>query len=1153
MDTRYFFDQPVANAVINADIYALRPKGYGRWWEDVDFQTGPMKTGDYVWWEKTQSLRAQTADANGHATLTFSANAKDYQYYSCRSSWRSPLKECYVGIEVRATDGSGQVVTSAKAIRVYSSSTKVTMDSGDWLKRPGVGFDVTVTAVDMNGQPAAEKDVYLKVQTYTDNWQTRVVTSFHGKTGADGKLTIPLHLDQAGYYELVLTDRDTEDTYTYGTSDWVYVSAKSRQGDSSGYGEFQIQAERNQYKPYEKARLMITSSFDGPALLTFERGQVIHTRPVMLTAPLTEVEIDIIPEDAPNIFVVVNAWKGEYGTLEAILADQKKSYSSQSLRDARLFRAEVELIVDAGANRLNVTIEPDQASYQPRQEANLTVRVTDARNQPVQAELSLALVDEAIFSLSEDTSGLIFDAFYGRRGHAIQTYDTMALTRYLYYSVGRGGGGGGDIVLPSGPRSNFQDTAIWLPVIRTNAGGVADVRVTLPDNLTSWRVVVKAVTATTLVGEAITHIVTQKELLVRPVMPLELVVGDTVTLTAMVHNYGTQARTVLASLDAAGLTIESASRTSVSLAAGEMQPVTWQVTAAKAGEVSVTVRAVAGQMEDAVETKLPIRQRAVPAVASQVGDFSGEYTGVVVLPPRLLSGSSAEIKLSRSIGGNVMEGLEYLTGYPYGCVEQTMSRALPNAAVGRVLSKLGLEQPELVQKLPQLIDDGLQRLYGYQHDDGGWGWWFDDSTDIYQSAWVVFGLSVTKEAGYPVDARVIERGAKYLQEQLAGDGLKDVRARAYVLYSLARAGYGDRQQTLALVENVYALDPFSQAGLALALHALGEDDQARMVLSILDARAQVEDGRAYWSANRADGEYHSKTMSSAIRTTALGLTAYLQIAPDHQRIPQLVRYLMDKRQVQGWGSTNETAYTLLALTDYLMLAEQSEGDIAYQVLLNDRTLARGTFEPGQAGVTISLPVEQMRAGPNLVKVIQTGEGRLYYNLTSRLLQDLPSVDPSGALQISRAYVDVETNKRIQKIQPGQLVRVELIVKAVEEPLSYVMIEDHLPAGLEAINEKLNNTSHDGDHKVSDESSWEIVSRDFLQWEKFGYNNKEIRGGRVSFFVTTLPAGKVHLFTYLARATQSGVFSALPAEISAMYDTSAWGRSAGSMIEIGQAK
>ena len=85
--------------------------------------------------------------------------------------------------------------------------------------------------------------------------------------------------------------------------------------------------------------------------------------------------------------------------------------------------------------------------------------------------------------------------------------------------------------------------------------------------------------------------------------------------------------------------------------------------------------------------------------------------------------SGLHLELSRSIAGTLLEGLEYLTGFPYGCVEQTMSRALPNAVVGRALNQLGVTDPTLQAGLPPKINASVQRLYGYQHNDGGWGWW----------------------------------------------------------------------------------------------------------------------------------------------------------------------------------------------------------------------------------------------------------------------------------------------------------------------------------------------------------------------------------------------------------------------------------------------
>lgn len=1148
VDVRYFFDRPVANAKITGGVYNLAPKIYDYWLREINCSDEPLRPGDYYWESKSFNLQEQFTDANGRATLIIPTPVDDF--YGCRSDWQTTLQECYVGIEISAADSSGQTVTISKAIRVYNAPVRVAVDTGDWKKRIGENFDATITATDRYGQPVAGQKVKLTVNCYSSSCEQDKEIQNRGQTGADGKLIVPLKIEKPGYFEITLETLSANGSVTSEISDWVYV-VSGRGGENLDYGDLKINVERKQYKPYEKARLLITTPFDGPALITFERGQIIHTRPIMLTAPLTEVEVEIIPEDAPNIFVVINAWKSEYQTLAQTLAKMNEDFFLlQSLSDARLYRAEVELQVDAGMHRLNVSIEPDRAEYRPRQEANLTVRVTNAQNQPVQAELSLALVDEAIFSLSDDRSGLIFDAFYGRRAHLVDTYNSMALSRYLQ-DQGECGGGGGDYYFEeTSPRSNFQDTAIWLPEIRTDANGVATVSVTLPDNLTRWRVVVKAITAATQAGEASATILTRKDLLVSPMLPQELVIGDRVALSATVHNYSTRDMDLNVSLVAGGLTLESDASLPVTVAAGETQKVTWWATATRSGEIPVTIRASAPDgLEDAVQLPLPVRPRSIPTVITQVGDFHNEFIGVLALPPNLLSESSIELKLSRSISGNLMDGLGFLTGYPYGCVEQTMSRALPNAVVGRALSQLGLDNPGLVERMPGLINQGLQQLYGYQHDDGGWGWWHDDDSDAYQTAWVVFGLSVTREAGYPVELQVIERGVYFLREQIESKKIDDPRTQVYVLYSLARAGYGAREQTLEMIKQVESLDSFSLAGLALAFHALGEKEQAGAILSRLDARVQLDGEKAFWSTGSTDGYYHSKAMSSNVRATALGLSAYLQIAPDHERIPQLVRYLMSQRKSYGWGSTNETAFTLLALTDYLLLEQRDEGDILYRVLVNDVQVASGTLHPGAPLQAIPLPIEQMRVGPNLIRIVQTGGGRLYYTLTSNIFQDLPMVDAAGVVKITRTYTDPITGQPITHIQAGQVVRVTLKITGDGRPFAYLMVEDHLPAGLEAINERLNTSVHDnGLIPYSDRySDW--VERESFRWKRYGYNNKEIRGGRVIFFITAMNRKEVKVITYLARATQSGTFIALPAEFSAMYDSSVWGRSSSAVFTV----
>jgi hypothetical protein len=740
--------------------------------------------------------------------------------------------------------------------------------------------------------------------------------------------------------------------------------------------------------------------------------------------------------------------------------------------------------------------------------------------------------------LSQELSGPILEAFYARRRDIVRTFDGMSPTRELFVA---GRGGGGDDGGNGSPRSDFPDTAAWYPALQTNTKGEATITITLPDNLTSWRVSAKAVTTYAQMGEAYINILTQQPVIVRPILPRNLTAGDQVELSALVHNYSQVALDLNVSIETASdsdriaLQIKEPVIQKLTLKSGEILTVQWTAVAVEAGETQITVRAqpAADQesdftLSDAVQLPLTINPLAIPDVVSQVGAFDEQLITTLYLPEGALAMSAATLEMNRSIAGNLLTGLEYLTGYPYGCVEQTMSRTLPNAVVSRAFQKLGVANPTLEADMPAMINAGLQRLYGYQHNDGGWGWWFDDATHDYQTAWVVFGLAMTAEAGYPVDSKVIERGAAWLEGNLSQ---MDIRTRAYALYSLAVVGYGDPGSTLDLAKQVYELDPFSQAALALALHKLGADAQANEVMSALSDSAVVDEtGMVYWPQPQEDGHYYEKTMASTTRSTAMALDAFVNITPDHQFLPGIVQWLISQRRQNGWGSTNETSYSIIALTDHMLAEQEITTASGYIVTLNDQIIASGTLGRDQPSFRLQIPASQMLPGPNLLRVNRIGEGKLYYNITNRVYVAQPQIAPAGKVQVLRQYLDPLTGNQITTVSAGQLVQVKLILILPTDGF-FLILEDNLPGGLEALNEKLNTTSHEAT----------LYQEERFFWEEYGYNNKEIRGNQVSFFIRETGAGE-HVFTYLARATHAGTYIALPAEAYAMYDATVWGRS-----------
>ncbi|MBN2006555.1 MAG: Ig-like domain-containing protein [Anaerolineae bacterium] len=1107
----YYFGEPVAGADIEVKLFQLSEL---YWWESSE-------NGRYIWYQ-TYGNPLANGKTGTDGTYNFSWKPNQSSYWQS-VDWYTNMQRAVWGIEATVSDNSNQSVSNFAVVEIYNVSERIILDASGYFHKPGEPFALNISVVDIDGNPVAGRELKLSLRRWDRSDYDSVLQSFDVTMDDDGRAKQVVTLDSAGYYQLYASGNDAGGREITARR-YVYAHGNLSQNWYGRNSLIAIDADRETYAPGDTAHLIIESAFDGPALLTFERGTTRREQVVELTAPVTLLDVPVQETDSPNIFVTINAWRGQALAGEEALSDLYYNFP-----DAKLLMDTVELQVPALSKVLTVTLTPDQDVYGPRDEATFTVRVTDYLSRPVRAEVSLALVDEAIFALSEDLSGPMFEAFYALRQQIVRTYDAMALFRYLGYGDGRGGGGDGEN-FAGNPRSDFPDTAFWLPALRTDANGVATINIKLPDNLTRWRLTAKAVTAATQVGEAKLNITTRQAVVVRPQLPRVLTAGDDVLLSAMIHNYADTSQAVSVTLDISPAVMVKP-LAPVTLKPGEVRVVGWTVALDQPGTSEILMQVVTkdGVVADAVALSLPVQPLAVPDVTTTVGQFQNALTATVVMPEEALPVSRVKLELNRSIAGTLLTGLEYLTGFPYGCVEQTMSAALPNAVVGRAIKRLGVSNSQLEADLPPKIQASLQRLFGYQHTDGGWGWWYDDSTDAYQTAWVVFGLATTREAGYEVDSGVISRGIAWLNANLEG---MDIRTRAYALYSMAVAGSPNVTATLSLQQQLGNLDTFSRAGLALALQAAGESAAADAVVANLIESVTTVSGKTFWSSAGEDGHYYQKTMSSQTRSTALALDALVQIRPDSPLIPNIVRWLMEQRKEYGWGSTNETSYSIIALTDHLLATSFSEAATStpYTVLVNGVPVAEGRLGRGDPAVNIEIPSVRFQPGENELVVTQNGKTPLYYVLNTRVYLEQSEIAAAGEVEVSRHYYSA-AGKEITKAKPGELVQVEVTVNMPADA-SYIIIEDHLPGGLEALNERLNTTGHV-------ESAYD---EPHYYWRDYGYNQKEVRGDRVAFFVTDFPQGR-RTFSYYARATHAGTFVALPVEVSAMYDLTVWGRSA----------
>jgi uncharacterized protein YfaS (alpha-2-macroglobulin family) len=284
---------------------------------------------------------------------------------------------------------------------------------------------------------------------------------------------------------------------------------------------------------------------------------------------------------------------------------------------------------------------------------------------------------------------------------------------------------------------------------------------------------------------------------VRPVLPRFFTAGDRAEIAAVIHNTTGRDLDVTFSAGAQGLRFLGNTAGTATIPANGTYKAAWAVeTVADAAEIVVNMQAAAAmaKLSDAVEITLPVERYATPEVVGTAGqvELDKDVLELVRLAENIeRTRGELQVRIEPSLAAGTLGGLTYLEHYPYECVEQTMSRFLPNVVTFMALKKLGVARPDLDPKLPQQVAVGLQRIYAKQHMDGGWGWWDNDRSSPTVTAYVVFGLAKARQADFTVDERVLTNGVMFLRRTLkAPVDLKnwELNQQAFALYALAEAG-----------------------------------------------------------------------------------------------------------------------------------------------------------------------------------------------------------------------------------------------------------------------------------------------------------------------------------------------------------------------------
>jgi len=1145
VDARYFFGSPVANAEVKYYIYRSRYYAWGYGEDDSDETTDESDSGD----EYSQFYRGGddmvqesegTLDARGHLNVEFQVpqtEENDTYDYSYR-------------LEAQVTDSARRTIDGAASFVATRGTVVANADPDRYVYNKGDVAKIRVTTTDYEGRPVSAK---VQLQFVERTWTKK------DKKPDDDEYSYPeyeMHERQVAVAD-AQTDSQGQASYDYTTTEDGNISIKTviwengrpiasiggylwvtdRQypwSESSYYSEdyrsIKLVADKKSYKAGETAHVLAILPTDNAHLfVSTELSTVMSVQHVSSPGRSIVLDIPIQASYAPNVFLNVSYVKG-----------------------GDMYTSDQRLVVPARDKMLNLEIISNKKEYKPRETASYTILARNADGAPVSgAEVSLGVVDEAIYSVAPDYAGNIKSEFYGMRYNSVETHLSinysftgfagdkpmeLAKNKSAYQLADFKNEG--ELVQPT-IRKNFKDTAFWQPDVVTGADGRATVKVNLPDNLTTWRATARGVTADTKVGATKYKVVARKDVIMRLETPRFVTQGDTVTLSGIVHNYLNADKSTQISLEVDGAQLQNSRKTTVTIGKQGEHRIDWQISAPNVGEIKLLAKALTDTESDAVELPLTVVPRGLHQVKNESAAFAdenAEKTFSLNLPQTAdARARSLRIDVAPSVAGTLFGALDYLTSYPYGCTEQTMSSFLPNVIVSQALKDVKSSSIRNSNDLPKKVQKGMDRLYAFQHNDGGWGWWKADQSDPFMTAYVVSGLTLAKRNGFQPDDNRIGSGREKLKQMLdsgttdAGTQI-DLETRAFMVYALEESGGSDSHYLEKIFSERGNLQPYGRALLALALKDRKDDKRAREVAAEIERTVKSDDLFAHWESHRKAMLDFSE--SNDTEATALSLKALARVKPDSAVLPRVARWLVSKRD-HGyyWESTKDTAFAIFGLIDYLKVSRELSPDYDLEVYLNGENVLTQHVSSAVASQTLSVNRKAADvAGTNEIRVVKRGKGMVYFSSSLDYYTGEEDVAARGSaeLNVTREYLRlkiVEDGYKLKwkteplsgEIHSGDMLVVRLKLNGTKA--RHLMIEDPIPAGAEQI-ENVGNLNLDY-----------TSGQDWSDW----YSSREFRDNRTVFFLDYFDGDAT--LRYAMRVQVPGQFRVAPARAELMYSPS----------------
>jgi len=1133
VQAKYFFGAPLKGGLVRYRFYEsrLRDTDTNYWWEEGRSSSS---------YNRVRLDGEKYLDKNGIISLKLFAG--NYPY------------DREITLEVTVIDESNVSITARKKVRIGRGEYYIKINPKQNFFAGSDKKKVTIKTLTHTGKPIKAP---VKIQMYRYIWKPYQRVYIHeGRPRYEKRITtnkkgeavieLPAKFADYGEYDIVASSFDRRrNRITASRVIWVYNPQGGRV--ASRFRNLELSVNKDTLKSEGTITALLKSRFSGGYVcLTLEGRDIYYSKVVKMKGNVMPVTLPVKAGYAPNFYI-----------------------SAIMQRKRALFRSMKNINIPVKGTTLKVSLKPEKPVYLPGDKAKIHLVTTDGDGKPVAADLSLAAVDEAIYSIRRDHTPAMKNFFYTK-------ISNWVLTSYSYpISILAGAGKEGKIKV----REKFEDTAYWKSNVRTNRRGRATVSFTLPDNLTTWRLTARGHDLTGRVGESKKKFLVTQDLIARIGKPRFFIEGDRLSLLGIVNsNTNRGLPKVSSTFRVDGKEVKASKQRAISLPPfGSARNLYLVTVPGKKEKLVLRFDTKAdGSGRDALRVKVPVEKRGAAFKLFGLGDMG--MNKVINLEP-VKGGSDFEflpekVDISVSPGPlfKMIAASEYLVKYPYGCVEQTINSFMPVMILHRFLKKkdaLHLVKAKDVAKIKEKTVKGLRRLERLQRSDGSWGWFSGDRGNAFLTGYVMISLSSAMNEGYTVSERVVKRGLGAVKRMLTSSNISNMDSKAYLLYVYSLFGKWNYDAFNSLLA-VKKPNPYQLSFLVRALEqremmrVIDSPDsvkneeyrkkQLALAVAALKEKVLKDVKGIYWTSH---GAQRWSWPGGRAEMTAHALAALVAVKDPGSLPSQAAASLVKRSRNSRWTSTKETATVMVALTDYLKqrgLSTEREIDLAFKI--NEKEVATIAYRPAnkEPAAVLSKRVKLTGLAPGkAIRVEAAGKaapdvsydisvsGTLYFKpsgFTSIFKsEDRSLATLSNGISLFRSYASlhrVKDLKHREYLVPGKMsakkrieVGDEMLVKIrfrASDNFEYLLLEDFLPSGFEVVKKY----AYD-------------IHKPFVRSERWD--------NRMVYFFTNLKKGRVYEVAYIIRAELPGKFMVRPARMECMYEPSIQGWSAPMIIEV----